>query len=201
MSINRRHLLASSVALSAINPALTKANPELLSPKELPIASFDNSRDTHPGAIGFNVEDRLAIINLCNSYASGYDAADLERWFLLFTHNPICTIHNMDAQPVRLEGAAFRAAFESLRHSETPLTVQPLHYNGNVTVKTQTANTATSEMYMIYIPFDVTAQDHNGIHAGALNATFTSRYRFNVVKIEDVWRIAEYAIYFDQRAA
>ena len=201
MSINRRQLLASSAAVSAMGAALNTSAKKIEShASQGPISSFDGSQDTLPGATGFNIEDRLAIVNLCNSYASGYDADDFERWLMQFTSDPVCTIYNPGAEPIRVAGDEFRHLFKQFRNSATNDNVQPLHYNGNLMIKAQTADTAIAEMYMFYIPFDVTAQDNSGIHSGALSITGTSRYRFEMVKGGDnVWRIAEYTISFDQK--
>jgi len=199
MSINRRQLLASSAAVSAISSAFSDATQSRDSMSERPIASFDNSQTLHPGATGFNIEDRLAIINLCNSYSSGYDADDFDRWLAIFTSDPVCTIHRAGDEPFKLTGAEFRNAFTEFRASSTKGNVQPLHYSANLMIKAQTQNTAIAEMYMLYIPFDLNAQDDEGIRLGALDITGTSRYRFKLVKTEDIWRIAEYSIYFDQK--
>ena len=117
MSINRRQLLASSAAVSAISSAFSNATQSPNSMSERPIASFDNSRTLHPGATGFNIEDRLAIINLCNSYSSGYDADDFDRWLTMFTSDPVCTIHRAASEPIKLTGAEFRNAFTEFRAS------------------------------------------------------------------------------------
>ena len=66
-------------------------------------------------------------------------------------------------------------------------------------IKEQTKDTAIAEMYMFYIPFDINAQDEQGIHVDALDLTGTARYRFRLVKAEDVWLIAGYSISFDQK--
>jgi len=199
MSINRRQLLASSAAVSAISASFSHSIQSRDSVSEGPISSFDNSRTVHPGATGFNIEDRLAIINLCNSYSSGYDADDFDRWLAMFTSDPACTIHRATEEPIRLAGNEFRHAFTEFRASSTKGHVQPLHYSANLMIKAQTQDTAIAEMYMLYIPFEINAQDDEGIRLGALDITGTSRYRFKLVKTEDIWRIAEYSIYFDQK--
>ena len=199
MSINRRQLLASSAAISAISASASSAAQHQDISRHGPALSFDNSRTAHPGATGFDIEDRLAIINLCNSYSSGYDADDFDRWLALFTSEPVCTIHRAGGEPTRLEGDEFRHAFNEFRADATKRNVQPLHYSSNLMIKEQTKDTAIAEMYMFYIPFDINAQDEQGIHGGALDLTGTARYRFKLVKAEDVWLIAGYSISFDQK--
>lgn len=199
MSINRRQLLASSAAISAISSSMSSTAQHQDIFREGPAPSFDNSRTAHPGATGFDIEDRLAIINLCNSYSSGYDADDFDRWLALFTSDPVCTIHRAGGESTRLEGNEFRHAFNEFRTDATKRNVQPLHYSSNLMIKEQTKDTAIAEMYMFYIPFDINAQDKQGIHVGALDLTGTSRYRFKLVKTKDVWSIAEYSISFDQK--
>ncbi len=138
-------------------------------------------------------------MNLCNSYASGYDANDFERWRLQFVADPVCTIYNAGTETIRLVGDDFRRAFEGFRATATQQNIQPLHYSSNLMVKEQTEHTAIVEMYMLYIPFNLNAMDRNGIHPGALDITGTSRYRFQLTKGDDnTWRIAEYRISFDQ---
>ncbi len=199
MSINRRQLMVSSLVASAINPAHLSAAEEKTPQGEPSATLFDNSRDVDPGATGFNAEDRLAIMNLCNSYASGYDANDFERWRLQFVADPVCTIYNAGTETIRLVGDDFRRAFEGFRATATQQNIQPLHYSSNLMVKEQTEHTAIVEMYMLYIPFNLNAMDRNGIHPGALDITGTSRYRFQLTKGDDnTWRIAEYRISFDQ---
>ena len=89
MSMNRRRLIAAALAGSVIAPTLVAAAARQDTDKELPMTSFDNSRTEPPGATGFNVEDRLAILNLLNSYASGYDADDFDRWRMQFINDPV----------------------------------------------------------------------------------------------------------------
>ena len=199
MSISRRQLVVNTLATSALTSALVSTAESEDSTKAPAGSLFDNSKKVHPGATGYNVEDRLAIVNLCNAYASGYDADDFERWSMQFVTEPVCTIYNADTETVRLVGDDFRKAFETFRANATQQNIQPLHYSSNLTIKEQTELTAVAEMYMLYIPFRHDAQDGNGIYPGALNTTGTSRYRFQLVKGEDkAWRIAEYRISFDQ---
>jgi hypothetical protein len=199
MSISRRQLVVNTLATSALTSALVSTAESEDSTKAPAGSLFDNSKKVHPGATGYNVEDRLAIVNLCNAYASGYDADDFERWSMQFVTDPVCTIYNADTETVRLVGDDFRKAFKTFRANATQQNIQPLHYSSNLTIKEQTELTAVAEMYMLYIPFRHDAQDGNGIYPGALNTTGTSRYRFQLVKGEDkAWRIAEYRISFDQ---
>ena len=199
MSISRRQLVVNTLATSAVTSALVSTAANTASTKAPAGSLFDTSKKLHAGATGFNVEDRLAIVNLCNAYASGYDADDFERWRLQFVTDPVCTIYNADTETIRLVGDDFWNAFETLRATATEKNIQPLHYNSNLTVKEQTEQTAVVEMYILYIPFRHDAQDGNGIHPGALNTTGTSRYRFQLVNGDDsAWRIAEYRISFDQ---
>jgi len=199
MSISRRQLLVNTLATSALTSALVSTAESEDSTKAPAGSLFDNSKKVHPGATGYNVEDRLAIVNLCNAYASGYDADDFERWSMQFVTDPVCTIYNADTETVRLVGDDFRKAFETFRANATQQNIQPLHYSSNLTIKEQAEQTAVAEMYMLYIPIRHDAQDGNGIYPGALNTTGTSRYRFQLVKGEDkAWRIAEYRISFDQ---
>lgn len=199
MAITRRQLAVNTLATSVVTSALVSAAGEKAPTKASSATLFDGSKALLPGATGFNVEDRLAIVNLCNSYASGYDADDFERWHLQFVTDPVCTIYNADTETIRLVGDDFRKAFETFRAKATRDNIQPLHYSSNLMIKEQTEETAVAEMYMLYIPFRHDAQDGNGIHPGALNTTGTSRYRFQLVKGDDnIWRIAEYRISFDQ---
>jgi hypothetical protein len=199
MSISRRQLVVNTLATSALTSALVSTAESEDSTKAPAGSLFDNSKKVHPGATGYNVEDRLAIVNLCNAYASGYDADDFERWSMQFVTDPVCTIYNADTETVRLVGDDFRKAFEAFRANATQQNIQPLHYSSNLTIKEQTELTAVAEMYMLYIPFRHDAQDGNGIYPGALNTTGTSRYRFQLIKGDDkAWRIAEYRISFDQ---
>ena len=199
MSISRRQLVVNTLATSAVTSALVATAANKASTKAPAASLFDSSKKVLPGATGFNVEDRLAIVNLCNSYASGYDADDFERWRMQFVTDPVCTIYNADTETIRLVGDDFRKAFETFRATAKQKNIQPLHYSSNLMVKEQTEQIAVAEMYMLYIPFRHDAQDGNGIYPGALNTTGTSRYRFQLVKGDDsTWRIAEYRISFDQ---
>ena len=198
MSMNRRRLIAATLAASVIAPTVVAAADRQDTNKELPMTSFDNSRIEHPGATGFDVEDRLAILNLLQSYASGYDADDFDRWRMQFINDPVCTIYNAGNETIRLTGDDFYKAFEGFRSIATQQNVQPLHYSSNLMVKEQNEQTAVAEIYMLYIPFNQDAQDNSGIHPGALSITGTSRYRFQLIKGDDnAWRIAEYLISFD----
>jgi 3-phenylpropionate/cinnamic acid dioxygenase small subunit len=199
MSISRRQLVVNTLATSAVTSALVSTAANTASTKASAGSLFDTSKRVHPGATGFNVEDRLAIVNLCNAYASGYDADDFERWRMQFVTDPVCTIYNAGTETIRLVGDDFRKAFETFRANATQKNIQPLHCSSNLTIKEQTEQTAIAEMYMLYIPFRHEAQDDNGIYPGALNTTGTSRYRFQLIKGDDnAWRIAEYRISFDQ---
>ena len=44
--------------------------------------------DAHVGSVGFDVADRLAIINLFGAYAHTYDQNQLDDFRLLFTGSP-----------------------------------------------------------------------------------------------------------------
>ena len=56
----------------------------------------------HLGATEFDLADRLAIINLCNSYSDLYDAGNLNQWWSLFVENPSCTICLGKTEPVKV---------------------------------------------------------------------------------------------------
>jgi hypothetical protein len=154
---------------------------------------------SHPGNTNFNVEDRMAIINLCNSYAAGYDADDFEQWLKLFTDDPSCTVRLADAEPTIFHGDNFRNAFQEMRASASRHHVKPLHYNTNLRVTSQSDRSAVVESYMLYVPLDVSVLRDAVQTLSNTRITGTARYLFSLLKGEDgVWRIDKYSIKFDQ---
>lgn len=162
-------------------------------------STSDAQTAQHPGSTRFNIEDRLAIINLCNTYAGRYDSNQVDAWLQLFTDNPQCTIRLADTEPVIVSGDDFRSLFRAMRASASDNGVQPLHYNTNLNVKAQTDSTALVETYMLYVPLDIPGLKVAEKTLTGTRITGTARYVFSLLKGDDgVWRINEYAISFDQ---
>ena len=163
------------------------------------IAESEVEERIHPGSTDFNVEDRLAIINLCNSYAAGYDADELEGWCELFTDNPKCIVYLADAEPNVFSGDDFRNGFKQMRDSASEHRIKPLHYNTNLRVIEQSDRRAVAESYMLYVPLDVSVLRDAVQTLSNTRITGTARYLFSLLKGEDgVWRIDKYSIKFDQ---
>jgi len=154
----------------------------------------------HPGATGFDLGDRLAVINLCNAYARYYDANDLDQWFQMFTDDIKCTVCLSASDPNIVEGEAFRDLFRSLRAQTADGGVAPLHCNTNLTVTHQTTTQASAECYVIYVPLEIAALNSPETTRLETRITGTARYRFDMLKGQDgQWRINNYLITYDQQ--
>ena len=161
---------------------------------------FDVDRAPHPGATGFDVEDRLAIINVINSYADSWDSDDMDRFFTLFTKNAKCAIYLSDSEPNFFAGEEFRAAFRDIRASARTDGLGPTHCNTNLMVKEQTDRSAVVETYMLYIPLDIASLNIAEETLANTRITGTARYIFSMQKANDgVWRIDDYAMTYKQR--
>lgn len=74
----------------------------------------------YPGHTDFDVADKLAILNLVNSYSETYDRDHIDEWFALFTEEPKVTGHMGDQEPFCIPGQNFRDFFRE-RHSLSDL--------------------------------------------------------------------------------
>jgi len=109
---------------------------------------------SHPGGTKFNVQDRLAIINLVNSYADDYDYNNFEEYLRLFTKDIKCTVYLNDSDPITVQSKQFIEMMRGFRLSALENQVSPLHFITNLNVKEQTKNKAVVETYVIYVPLD-----------------------------------------------
>ena len=154
----------------------------------------------HPGTTNFDVADRLAIINVCNSYARYYDTANLETWFKLFTDDVKCSVSLSDNEPVIVAGDGFRDMFITFRQSATDHGVTPRHCNTNLAVLQQSADHAVVESYMLYVPLEIALLNVPQETLTKTRLNGTGRYVFNLLKGHDgVWRISDYTITYDQK--
>lgn len=154
----------------------------------------------HPGSTDFDVKDRLAIINLINSYADCFDRDDMEQWFTLFTDDIKCSIYLSDNEPVIVSGDEFKSLLTRFRVGSAEAGRQPLHANTNLNIQQQSADRAVAETYMLYVPMEIAAFNVPEKSLTETRITGTARYLFNVLKGDDgIWRIDEYRITYLQK--
>ena len=154
---------------------------------------------THPGSTDFDPVDRLAIINLVNSYADGYDSDNMDTWFELFTDDIKCSIYIGDTAPNIVQGEKFRAELRNFRRLCGEAGRLPLHANTNLSVKQQTADRAVAQTYILYIPLEIAALTVPARSLKETRITGTARYLFNLLKGDDgIWRIEHYSITYNQ---
>lgn len=153
----------------------------------------------HPGKTQFDVNDRLAIVNLINTYAESFDRNDIEKWLSLFTDEPKVTFVMGNSEPLVLSGKTFKDWFlVNAGNSEEETGVIHRHLVSNVSVKQQSSNKAEVVAYITYIPLDV-AELHTPRAKGKIDITGTARYAYQVEKGADsIWRIREYNAKYDQ---
>lgn len=153
----------------------------------------------HPGSTDFDVKDRLAIINLCNSYADCYDKGDMDQWFELFTEDIKCSIYLSDNTPTIASGDEFRSLLNRFRTGAEAAGTAPLHCNTNLNIQQQTNDRAVAETYILYIPMEVAAFNVPEKSLTETRITGTARYLFNLLKGDDgIWRIDDYSITYKQ---
>ena len=153
----------------------------------------------HPGQTGFNVEDRLAIINLVNSYADDYDYNNFNEYLKLFTEDIKCTVYLNSDEPLVVQGIQFEEMMRGFRSSATKNNVGPLHFITNLNIKEQTKDTAVVETYVAYIPLDTSNLHLPEETLNNTKITGTARYIFSVTKdIENIWKIKGFVIKYRQ---
>ena len=153
----------------------------------------------HPGGTKFNVQDRLAIINLVNSYADDYDHNNFEEYLRLFTKDIKCTVYLNDSDPITVQSKQFIEMMRGFRLSAIENQVSPLHFITNLNVKEQTKNKAVVETYVIYVPLDAEKLHLPKETLNNTNITGTARYIFTVIKdIKNIWKIDSYIIKYKQ---
>ena len=160
--------------------------------------SSESESTGHPGNTQFNVNDRLAIVNLVNGYAEYYDHGDLDAWFGLFVDTPNVTVKLGNTEPMVAEGEAFTAFMSSYRKTSVENGIIPRHLVTNVCVREQFANAAKVDAYITFIPLDTAGMDTPRTK-GKIDISGTALYRFQVEKgIDGIWRIRRYHINYDQ---
>jgi len=152
----------------------------------------------HPGRADFDVADRLAIVNLVNAYADGYDHDDFERWLPLFTDDVVCRVELGAGETQIFRGAEFRDFIRGYRNFCIDNDIVPRHFLTNVVVHEQSADRAEVVAYIAYVRGDAKTLALAGVRDQPL--TGTARYVFVTVKDANdaLWRIAEYTIDYDQ---
>ncbi|MDB9926670.1 nuclear transport factor 2 family protein [Hyphomicrobiales bacterium] len=153
----------------------------------------------HPGQTNFNVKDRLAIINLVNSYADDYDHNNFSEYLKLFSKDIKCTVYTNDSDPVTIQGDGFREFMLGLRSSALKNNVGPLHFISNLNIKEQTSNSAIVETYVMYVPLDTSRLNLPEETLNNTKITGTARYIFSVEKdLKEIWKIKSYVIKYRQ---
>ena len=153
----------------------------------------------HPGQTNFNVKDRLAIINLVNSYADDYDHNNFSEYLKLFSKDIKCTVYTNDSDPVTIQGDGFREFMFGLRSSALKNNVGPLHFISNLNIKEQTSNSAIVETYVMYVPLDTSRLNLPEETLNNTKITGTARYIFSVEKdLKEIWKIKSYVIKYRQ---
>jgi len=153
----------------------------------------------HPGQTNFNVKDRLAIINLVNSYADDYDHNNFSEYLKLFSKDIKCTVYTNDSDPVTIQGDGFREFMFGLRSSALKNNVGPLHFISNLNIKEQTSNSAIVETYVMYVPLDTSKLNLPEETLNNTKITGTARYIFSVEKdLKEIWKIKSYVIKYRQ---
>ena len=154
---------------------------------------------SHPGQTNFNVKDRLAIINLVNSYADDYDHNNFSDYLKLFSKDIKCTVYTNDSDPVIIQGKDFGAFMLGLRASALENNVGPLHFISNLNIKEQTNNSAIVETYVMYVPLDTSRLNLPEETLNNTKITGTARYIFSVEKdLKEIWKIKSYVIKYRQ---
>ncbi|MFT5484869.1 MAG: hypothetical protein ACI9UU_001077 [Candidatus Azotimanducaceae bacterium] len=154
----------------------------------------------HPGSTHFDAKDRLAIINLCNAYADGFDKNELDTWFTLFTDQPTCTTYLSDSEPAVVSGDDFQNLFKSFRQRMVDVGTKPMHLDTNLHILEQAGERAVAEAYMLYIPMEIAAFNVPEKSLLETRITGTARYVWNLLKGDDeIWRIEAYTIRYNQQ--
>lgn len=143
------------------------------------------------GSVGFDVGDRLAIINLFGAYAYTYDENRLDEFRTLFTDSPELVLvhegHPLSADIDTVMGllAARKASFKAENN-------QRRHALNSFWFDSQSATEATGRCY-----FQVFAIKDGGPPAPDL----TGCYEFTAVKQDGAWRFGRWVVAIDQRQA
>ena len=153
----------------------------------------------HPGQTDFNVKDRLAIINVINSYADDYDHNNFSEYLKLFSKDIKCTVYTNESEPVIVEGEEFRKFMKGLRLSALENNVGPLHFISNLNIQEQTSRSAIAETYVMYVPLDTSRLDLPEETLNNTKITGTARYIFSLEKdLKNIWKIKSYVIRYRQ---
>ena len=157
-----------------------------------------SAADTHPGRTDFDVADRLAILNLVNSYSEGYDLDNFDEWLKLFTDDIVCKVKLGNQPEGTYAGDEFRKFLRDYRTYSADSNIVPRHFISNLSVKQQSSKLAKVVAYICFV-----RGDQNTLHTPGVKeqpVTGTARYTFVTRKDagDGVWRISEYAIDYDQ---
>lgn len=143
------------------------------------------------GSVGFDVADRLAIINLFGAYAYTYDENRLDEFRALFTESPqLVLLHDgvplsADIETVMTLLAARKAAFKADNN-------QRRHALNSFWFASQTAREATGHCYVQVFAIK---------DGGPPTPELTGRYEFTAVKRDGSWRFQRWVVALDQTTA
>jgi len=145
------------------------------------------------------VKDRLAIINVINSYADDYDHNNFSEYLKLFSKDIKCTVYTNESEPVIVQGEEFRKFMKGLRLSALENNVGPLHFISNLNIQEQTSRSAIAETYVMYVPLDTSSLDLPEETLNNTKITGTARYIFSLEKdLKNIWKIKSYVIRYRQ---
>ena len=143
----------------------------------------------HVGSVGFDVADRLAIINLFGAYAYTYDQNQLEDFRALFTESPELGLRVHDGATLT-QGIDTVMELLALRKGEfSAQNNQRRHALNSFWFDSQGAEEATGRCY-----FQVFAIQDGGPPAPDL----TGCYEFTAAKQDGVWRFSRWFLEIDQ---
>jgi len=111
--------------------------------KEIPITPpASHKKSSAAGNTQFDATDRLAILNLINTYAHNYNNHEIEKWFELFVHDPVFARGKPGTTLEEKSGEEFRSYWRKSNAASKAKGLSRLHLISNVTFLNQTPRSA-----------------------------------------------------------
>jgi hypothetical protein len=111
--------------------------------KEIPlIPRVSDEKSFSAGSTQFDATDRLAILNLINTYAHTYNNHEIEKWFELFVYNAVFARGKPGTALEEKSGEEFRSYWRQRNTASKAKGGGSLHLISNVTFLNQTPRSA-----------------------------------------------------------
>jgi len=127
--------------------------------KQIPITPpTGQGKSSAAGNTQFDATDRLAILNLINTYAHTSNNHEIEKWFELFVHDPVFARGKPGTTLEEKSGEEFRSYWRKSNAAAKAKGLSRLHLISNVTFLNQTPRSAYVSVVGLLADEDINAK-------------------------------------------